>query len=130
MDLIASFPADVPLPQPHDVTAGGVRFRVLGMRLDRYNAERAVLEVGLRAAAPKDSYGGINFTSDCLRLVVDDVPRAPSTFLNELVAAGATKDAKLEFLLTDVPKKVELVFRYGADDPVRVPFRIPGLGSP
>ena len=129
VDAVASFPADVPLPQTHEVTAGGVRFRVLGMRLDRYNAERAVLEVGLRAVAPKDSYGGINFTSDCLRLLVDDVPRAPSTFLNELVAAGTTKDAKLEFLLTDVPKKVELVFRYGADDPVRVPFKIPGLGS-
>ena len=57
------------------------------------------------------------------------MPRAPSTFLNELVAAGTTKDAKLEFLLSDVPKKVELVFRYGAGDPVRVPFRIRGLGS-
>ena len=63
-----------------------------------------------------------------MRLLVDDVPRAPSTFLSELVAAGTTKDAKLEFLLTDAPKKVELEFRYGPGDPVRVPFRIPGLG--
>ena len=78
-----------------------MRFIVLDMRLDRYNAERAVLEVGLRAVASKDSYGGVLFTSDCLRLLVDDVPRAPSTLLSELVAAGTTKDAKLEFLLTD-----------------------------
>ena len=46
----------------------------------------------------------------------------PRLFLNELVAAGTTKDAKLEFLLSDVPKKVELVFRYGAGDPARVRF--------
>jgi hypothetical protein len=129
VDAVTSFPSDVPVPQPREVTVGGVRFSVLDMRLDRYNAERAVLEIGLRAMAPKDSYGGINFTGDCLRLLVDDVPRASSTFLNELVAAGATKDAKLEFLLTDVPKKVELVFRYGPGEPVRVPFRMPGLGT-
>jgi TIR domain len=128
VDLIASFPVDLPLPQPHELTAGDVRFIVLDMRLDRYNAERAVLEVGLRAVASKESPGGVLFTSDCLRLLVDDVPRASSTFLSELVAAGTTKDAKLEFLLTDAPKKVELVFRYGPADPVRVPFRIPGLG--
>ncbi len=128
MDLIASFPVDLPLPQPHELTAGDVRFIVLDMRLDRYNAERAVLEVGLRAVASKESYGGVLFTSDCLRLLVDDVPRAPSTLLSELVAAGTTKDAKLEFLLTDAPKKIELVFRYGPDDPVSVPLRIPGLG--
>ena len=35
VDAVASFPEDVSLPQTHEVTAGGVRFRVLGMRLDR-----------------------------------------------------------------------------------------------
>ena len=74
------------------------------MRLDRYNAERAVLEVELRPFAK----GFLRRYQLHQRLFAPPGGRCAARaldFLNELVAAGPTKDAKLEFLLSDVPKK-------------------------
>ncbi|MGH8525146.1 MAG: hypothetical protein ACREXY_13310 [Gammaproteobacteria bacterium] len=58
---IEAFPVAVPLPQPRE-------FAVDGLSL-------AILELGVRARAAKDSYGA-NFTGDRLRLTVDGVARA------------------------------------------------------
>ena len=123
VQVTEAFPVDVPLPQPPEFAVDGLSFAILDMRLDRYSVERAVLEVGVRARAAKDSYGA-NFTSDCLRLTVDGMARAPAK-LNELLAAGASREAKFEFLLAEVPKGLALVFRYGPVDPVSVPIELP-----
>lgn len=125
VDVIASFPIDLALSTPHSVQLGSGKFSIVGVRLDRYNAERAVLEVNLQASAARDAHGGINFWSDNLRLHVDGVPRAPVNAVNELVTAGTSRTAKFEFLLTDVPKRLELSIRSGPWESGRWPIAIP-----
>ena len=125
VDVIAAFPVDLALPSPHSAQLGSGKFTIAGLRLDRYNAERAVLEVDVHASAARDAAGGINFWSDNLRLHVDGVPRAPENQINEVVSAGTTGKAKFEFLLTDVPKRLELSFRSGPWESDRWPIVIP-----
>jgi hypothetical protein len=126
VDVVGSFPVDIALPSPNAATLGAGKFSINAIRLDRYNAERAVLEVQLQASAAREAAGGINFWSDNLRLIVDDVPRAPINSINELVAAGTTKTAKFEFLLTDRPKRLELMLRSGPWESGRMPLVLPG----
>jgi hypothetical protein len=52
-----------------------------------------------------------NFWSDSLRMVTDGVPRAPENSVDEVVAGGASKDARFIFPLRDMPRSVELEFR-------------------
>ena len=125
VDVIASFPVDVALPTPHSAQLGLGRFSIGRIRLDRYNAERAVLQVDVEASASLDARGGINFWSDNLRLHVDDVPRASISTINEVVAAGTSRTATFEFLLTDVPERLELSIRSGPWASDRWPLTIP-----
>ena len=127
VDVVASFPVELALPTPHSVQLGSAQFSIGRIRLDRYNAERAVLQVDVKASANLDARGGINFWSDNLRLHVDDVPRAPVNMINELVAAGTSRTATFEFLLTDVPQRLELSWRSGPWESDRWPLAIPGV---
>ena len=127
VEVIKSFPVDLELPTPHSAQLGNAGFVLRSLRLDRYNAERAALEVEVRATAAPDARGGINFWSDNVRLHVDGVPRAPENAVNELVAGGTSHTATFEFLLADAPQRLELSLRSGEAESDRWPIRIPGM---
>jgi hypothetical protein len=66
-----------------------------------------------------------NFWSATFRLVLDGVPRAPDGYLNEVVAAGTSKEATVSFLIDEHPERVAL--RIDAARPTDVPV---DLGAP
>jgi hypothetical protein len=65
-----------------------------------------------------------NFWSSSFRLIVDDVPRAPTNSLNEVVDSNSAKEGEVVF---DVPTRVkEVVLQISAgDDSSRIPFTLP-----
>jgi hypothetical protein len=65
-----------------------------------------------------------NFWSSSFRLIVDDVPRAPTNSLNEVVNSNSAKEGDVVF---DVPARVkDVVLQISAgDDSSRIPFTLP-----
>jgi hypothetical protein len=129
VEVIKTFPVDLALPSSHSAHLGNGRFALRSLRLDRYNAERAVLEVAVQASADPEARGGINFWSDNVRLYVDSVPRAPENLVNEVVAGGASQTATFEFLLTDAPERLEVTVRASGAQSERWPIAIPGVSA-
>jgi hypothetical protein len=127
VDAIGSFPLELELPARHAAQFGNAALSLRSLRLDRYNAERASLAVEVQARASPEARGGINFWSDNVRLYVDGVPRAPENLVNELVAGGTARTATFEFLLSDVPERLEVALRAGETESDRWPIAIPGV---
>jgi TIR domain len=125
VDVMKTFPADLKPPAPQSAQFGPVRFSLRGLRLERYNVERAALVVEVQASAAPEARGGINFWSDNVRLYVDGVPRAPENAVNELVTGGTSRTARFEFRLTDAPERLELSLRAGDAESTRLPIAIP-----
>ncbi len=65
-----------------------------------------------------------NFWSASYRLIVDDVPRAPTNFLDELVDAGAAKEGQVVFEVPNTIKDVVLQISAG-DEKSRIPLTLP-----
>jgi hypothetical protein len=124
---VKSFPLELDLPARHAAQFGNAALSLRSLRLDRYNAERASLAVEVQARASPEARGGINFWSDNVRLYVDGVPRAPENLVNELVAGGTARTATFEFLLSDVPERLEVALRAGETESDRWPIAIPGV---
>jgi hypothetical protein len=125
VDVVRAFPVDLELPATRNAQFGSASFSLRSLRLDRYNAELAVLEVAVQASAAPEARGGINFWSDNVRLYVDAVPRAPENLVNEVVAGGTSRTATFEFLLADAPERLELALRAGDAESDRWPIAIP-----
>lgn len=65
-----------------------------------------------------------NFWSSSYRLIVDDLPRAPSNSLNEVVPADSGKDGVVIFEVPVGTKEVVLQISSG-DEKSRLPFKLP-----
>jgi hypothetical protein len=89
--------------EPIDLDRRSVTFHVRYMNAGRYPA---------------------NFWSASYRLIVDDVPRAPTNNLNEVVDGDSAKEGDVVF---EVPASVkEVVLQISADDEKsRLPFTLP-----
>lgn len=93
----------VRLAGPAEATFTAIRgstYSVLALTPERGNTtDRWRLRVRVRLATDANS-GGMNFWDSSFRLLIDGVPRAPESKLNEIVESGAAKDGELVF---DVP---------------------------
>ena len=89
--------------EPLDLERRSLRFRVRYLNGGRYPA---------------------NFWSDSYRLIVDDVPRAPTNLLDEVVAGDSAKEGDLIFELPISAKDVVLQISSG-DERSRLPFKLP-----
>lgn len=127
VDAVKSLPLELDLPARHAAQFGYAALSLRSLRLDRYNAERASLEVEVQAKASPEARGGINFWSDNVRLYVDGVPRAPENLVNEVVAGGTARTATFEFLLADAPERLEVALRAGGTESDRWTIAIPGV---
>ncbi len=67
------------------------------------------------------SYGA-NFWDDSFRLLVNGVPRAPDSGLNELVAGRSAKEGAIEFVFPQNARSLVLVI--GDDETARLPITL------
>ena len=114
----------VALPALHQVklAGGNVVITILSAQLEPIDAERRSLKLRVRYLNA-GSYSG-NFWSSSFRAIVDDVPRAPTNFLDEVVPADSAKDGDVVF---EFPISVkDFVLQIGSgDDKSRIPFKLP-----
>jgi hypothetical protein len=114
----------VPLPALHQVklAGGNVVITILSAQIEPIDAERRSLKLRVQYLNA-GSYSG-NFWSSSFRAIVDDAPRAPTNFLDEVVASDSAKDGDVVF---EFPNSVkDFVLQIGSgDDKSRIPFTLP-----
>lgn len=120
----ASGAQPVPLPELHQVklAGGNVVITILSAQVEPIDLERRSLKLRVRYLNA-GSYSG-NFWSSSFRALVDDVPRAPTNFLDDVVASDSAKDGDVVF---EFPVSVkDFVLQIGSgDDKSRIPFKLP-----
>src|SRR5215467_1754030 len=120
----ASGTQSVPLPELHQVklAGGNVVITILSAQVEPIDLERRSLKLRVRYLNA-GSYSG-NFWSSSFRAIVDDMPRAPTNFLDEVVASDSAKDGDVVF---EFPVGVkDFVLQIGSgDDKSRIPFKLP-----
>jgi len=103
--------------------AGGVAdITILSAEIEPLDLERRSLKLKVRYLN-----GGrypANFWSDSYRLIVDDVPRAPTNLLNEVVPGDSAKEGDVVFELPVSAKNVVLQISSG-EEKSRLPFTLP-----
>ena len=114
----------IPLPDVHQVKLadGGAVVTVLSARIEPVDAERRSLTFVVRYL--NTGHRQANFWSSSFRLIVDDVPRAPTNFLDELVDGETAKEGTAVFELPNGVKNVVLQISSG-DEKRRIPFTLP-----
>src|SRR5215831_16626783 len=117
----------IALPELHEVkfADGSATVTVLSVNVEPIDVDRRSVKFHLRYTNTGDR--AANFQNRLFRLIVDDLPRAPTmgNELNELVPSGSTKDGDVRF---DVPNGLkDLVFQitdfYG--EKMRLQFKLP-----
>ena len=68
-----------------------------------------------------DTYGA-NFWGDTFRIVIDGVPRAPVSGLNEVVDGRSAEDGEVEFIVPSTAQSLVLRL-HRHDETVEVPLR-------
>jgi hypothetical protein len=108
----------VAFPAGAKVTLGNNRgrgtYELLAARLDPRSAEvgTLTLQIRLTNAGPAD----IGFWNDSFRLVIDGVPRAPTSWLNSSVDPRSAKEAELVFSVPLSAKTLKLAINSGDED--------------
>ena len=106
----------------------GSTYSVLSLTPEAGTPERWQLRLRVRLATGANS-GGMNFWDSSFRLLVDGVPRAPESTLNEVVESGAAKDGDLVFGVPWTTQTLALrVTHYG--EVAELPFAISGTRPP
>jgi len=91
----------VRLAGPAELTFGKIRkstYTVLALTPEPGDNAGWRLRARLRLSAAPNS-GGMNFSDSSFRLLIDGVPRAPDSTLNEIVDSAASKDGELVWVV-------------------------------
>jgi hypothetical protein len=103
---------------------GYIVYKILSARLEPYNAEKDALRFTVRCTN-NDDYP-LNFWDRSFRLVVDNVPRAPISGLNEIVEGRSAKEGDIVFEVPTGESKVVLQISAptpsGTDETTEIPF--------
>jgi hypothetical protein len=88
------------------LAGGDIVYKILSARLEPYNAEKDTLRFTIRCTnnGPVD----MNFWDDSFRLLVDSVPRAPISGLDEVVEGRSAKEGEVVFEVPARENKVVL----------------------
>jgi len=120
----AGRPQAIALPALNRVTlAGGAAvITILSAQVEPLDLDRRALKFVVRYT--NAGRYPANFWSASYRLIVADVPRAPTNFLDEVVDGDSAKEGEVVF---EVPMNVkDVVFQISSgDEKSRVPFKLP-----
>ena len=94
----------ITLPAGAEATAGKVTYKIMAAQIERPSMDKLALRITMRAL--NNGLSAINYWGDSARLVIDDIPEAPSESPNLVVDAQAAKQG--EFLF-DLPGNVSAV---------------------
>jgi len=114
----------VTLPEIHQIKlAGGAAvITVLSAELEPIEAERRSLKFVVRHL--NTSRYATNFWSSSYRLLIDDIPRAPTNDLNEIIPGDSAKEGEVVFEVPARTRDVVLQISSG-EEKRRIPFRLP-----
>jgi len=114
----------IPLPALHQVKLGGgtTVVTILSAQVEPIDLDRRSLKFVVRHL--NAGRYPANFWGSSYRLLVEDVPRAPTNSLNEVVDAGSAKEGDVIFELPAGVKDVVLQISAG-EDKSRIPFTLP-----
>jgi len=104
------------------LAGGAAVITILSAEIEPIDLERRSLKFGVRY-----TNGGrypSNFWSSSYRLIVADVPRAPTNLLDEVVPADSSKDGEVIFEVPASTKDVVLQISSG-EERSRLPFKLP-----
>jgi hypothetical protein len=120
-------PAEVVFTKP-----GGSTYTVLAVTTEPRVPGVYGLRFRLRMAVPASERGGAGFWDANFRLLIDGVPRAADSALNEVVAGGSAKDADLSFEVPDGTQALALriVHHDGHNVTADLPLVLQGAGPP
>jgi hypothetical protein len=104
------------------LAGGSAVFTILSAQIEPLDLDRRSLKFAVRYL--NAGRYPANFWSSSFRLIIDDVPRAPTNLLDEVVASESAKDGDVVFELPVSVKDVMLQFGSG-DDSSRLPFKLP-----
>jgi hypothetical protein len=111
----------VALPALRDYKLGTATFTLLRAEVSSKTTEKNALQVRVRMLN-RDRYDA-NFKDSWFRLIVDGVPMAPESDLNELVAAQSAKDGEVLFVVPRETTSARLKIAYG-DDSTEIPLSL------
>jgi hypothetical protein len=115
-------PLALPAVNPIKLAGGDAVITILSAEIEPIDVERRSLKFGVRYMN-----GGrypSNFWSSSYRLIVADVPRAPTNLLDEVVQADSAKEGEVIFEVPVSTKDVVLQISSG-DERSRIPFKLP-----
>lgn len=110
----------VELPQLREYTLGDATFTLLKAEVSPQTTEQDVLQMRVRMM----NHGRFpsNFWDNSFRLIVNGVPMAPESGLNELVEVDAAKEGDVKFAVPRGTVAGRLKIRYG-DTSTEIPLR-------
>lgn len=108
------------LPAGAEVTVGEATYTILSARLDKAATGKLALAIEIRKTN-KSIYGS-NLWGDSARLLVDDVPRAPTDMPNVTVAGFSADEGTFVFTVPDTIQKAELQLGQVGEDTTIVPI--------
>lgn len=104
------------------LAGGAADVTILSAEIEPLDLERRSLKFSVRYL--NAGRYPANFWSSSYRLIVDDVPRAPTNSLNEVVAGDSAKEGEVIFGVPVSTKNVVLQISSG-DEKSRLPFTLP-----
>lgn len=79
--------------------AAHAKYTILAATLDRFSTDKLDLKFTIRFTNDGDAWKDRTVMAENFRLIVDDVPLAPTESMNETVPAGGTKEGNVAFLI-------------------------------
>ena len=118
----AAQPVALPALNRVRLDGGNAVVTILSAQVEPIDAERRALNLRLRYM--NAGRYPANFWSDSYRLIVNDVPRAPTNLLDEVVDGDSAKEGDVVFEVPVSAKDVMLQISAG-DEKSRVPLTLP-----
>lgn len=115
-------PIALPAVNPVKLAGGAAVITILSAEVEPIDLERRSLKFAVRYL--NAGRYPANFWSDSYRLIVADVPRAPTNLLDEVVPGDSAKEGEVIFEVPMNTKDVVLQISSG-DEKSRIPFKLP-----
>lgn len=108
-------------PNFQEVILGNVVYTILAISIERPHPEKTTLRVGIRCTNRRPAYD-VLFWSDSFRLLIDGIPREPTTSPSERVSPGSAKDGDIIFELPNTITRLELQIT-GEGESTKIPLK-------